>query len=304
MPSEPASNQNNDIFSQLQECQFRGLSFPIFLVNEDGGQRIIIHNRMDQDGALVESTGRKPYIFTVKGIFQAALVAGQYESWTSTPLFPDKWIAVKAALDTKDTGIFQHPLYGQLNVKPDTYTTEFSADNRSGCVCTMKFIETIDNPQQQQAAIQIPPLAAAATAAATLDSANLYNPDDDFSGDVSDLSTNSVPLSQWLGIATTTISSVSNFKTAILVNPALVSPSVSLSSTLSAADALTVSISQAANNTNTTGQATKTFNVTQKMTLADIANAVQNTTTQLLQLNPGLARTPIIYAPSSVTYYA
>ncbi len=129
--------------TELQECSWRGISFPIEMVGEKGGQRIVVHNKMDRAGAQIESTGRMPYQFTIKAFFIEGLTQGIYETWAN--LFPETWINIRNALERKDTGTLVHPLYGNVECKPVNWSANINADSRGGMIVDMEFIETIDD---------------------------------------------------------------------------------------------------------------------------------------------------------------
>jgi prophage DNA circulation protein len=153
--------------TQFEECSWRGISFPIELVSEKGAQRLAIHNRMDRDGAQVESTGRAAYQFSVRAFFIEGLTQGTNESWAD--LFPQTWLTVKKYLEQKDTGTFVHPFYGKINCKPHMWSGAFTADTRAGIIVDIEFIETFDD---KDGLISLEPsvISSATSSAADLDS--------------------------------------------------------------------------------------------------------------------------------------
>lgn len=153
-----------DIFTDLQECSWRGISFPIQSIAEKGAQNLAIHTKMDRNGAQVEGTGRAPYSFSIKAYLINGLANGPQETWTN--LFPNTWNSLRAALgDNHSTGSLIHPLYGIIKCKTVSWENEINSDLRNGMIVTINFTETIDNDEL----VTPNPTASAQSAAINLD---------------------------------------------------------------------------------------------------------------------------------------
>lgn len=135
-----------DILSTLAECSWRGISFPILSITEDGSQDLAVHKRMDRDGAYVESTGRAPFTYKITAVFVNTIAKGRSETWDN--LFPSTFIKLRSAWADRTSGILNHPLYGEIKCKPATWAVPFNADTRGGCFVDLTFIETIDDSEE------------------------------------------------------------------------------------------------------------------------------------------------------------
>lgn len=133
-----------DILSTLQECSFRGLSFPVVSIDESFSHDAPQHKSMDRDGAFVENTGRNPFVFGIVAPFYARTISrGQNETWDD--LYPTRFERLRAACIDRTTGDFVHPLYGTFRVKPIDWHTTLNADERGGQTVNVTLVETRDD---------------------------------------------------------------------------------------------------------------------------------------------------------------
>lgn len=295
-----------DLFAtQLDECSFRGVSFPVELVGEKGGQRLAIHHKMDRDGAQVESTGRLPFSFSVKAYFIDGLTPGQNEQWSARDLFPAGWLQMRDYLINKKTGTFVHPLYGEFQCKPVNWSVMFTADVRSGVIVDMEFIETIDDSQND---INLAPtvITSATSSALNLDTQLLnpitpppYTPDMGGYDSYSDAVTGILSSGQSQGV--NKIDNLTNslyaFGDSLDISDEFVANFSDL--TYQFIDALnTLKLQFQFTQANTA-----IYTVTKDTTLANIANTLANTLDQIMELNPFLLAYPIIRRDTQVAYY-
>lgn len=294
-----------DLFStQLDECSWRGVSFPIEMVGEKGGQRLAIHHKMDRDGAQVESTGRLPLSFTVKAYFLEGLTPGQNESWAD--LYPQGWLQMRDYLMKKSTGIFVHPLYGEINCKPVAWNVAFTSEIRSGVIVDMEFMETIDDTDV--GVVLAPTVISGVTSAALNLDTQMLNPvtKPPFVPNMGGFPSYSSAVSDILSIGQLQgVNKIDNLTNELF----------SFGDSLNIADDLVAAFSDVtydfidALNTlklqfQFSQKDTAIYTVGFDTTLASIAGFVGNSITQIIELNPFLLAEPIIPRDTEVAYYS
>lgn len=291
----------DDLFAtQLQECSWRGVSFPIEMVSEKGGQRLAIHYRMDRDGAQVEATGRMPYQFTVRAYFLEGLTPGSNESWAD--LYPQGWLAVKGYLERRDTGTFVHPLYGNITCKPVTWQADFNSEIRSGVIVNMEFIETIDD--SNSTTNLAPSVVSGTTASAgNLDNAmiGLSIPDQDMLGYDSYADANAGIISSGPLQGLALISKMTNG----LLNVAdeVFDLDDSYASLLDNIYQYVDSLNSLALEFQLEDKDTSIHTTVFDTTLASVAGEVGNTIDDIISLNPSLVSYAILMSGTQVAYY-
>jgi prophage DNA circulation protein len=287
----------------LQECSWRGISFPIELVGEKGSQTLAVHHRMDRDISQVEATGRQSYTFTVKAFFLTGLSPGQNESWSPSDLFPATWIKMKAALEDRTVGVFAHPMYGNVNCIPVDWSVQYISEIRSGVIAEIEFIETID--ETAPITLQVSVISSATSAASTMDSqlSSFGLPPDSINtlGQGSTSNAVSYILAQTPSQAGIYInimsSSVFSFVSSVVSFPDSYAPILDTSyQLLQALQALLLQFQ-------TQQLTTSVYTTANTVTLATIANFTNNSIDNIMRLNPGLVSLPLIPPNTPILYY-
>lgn len=133
-----------DVLKTLQECSFRGVSFPAVTIDESFDHDLPQHKGVDHDGAFIENTGRNPFSFSLVAPMYAKSVArGQNESWDD--LYPTRYLLLRTACLDRSTGEFVHPLYGTFKVKIASWSSSLNADERGGQTVNITVLETRDD---------------------------------------------------------------------------------------------------------------------------------------------------------------
>lgn len=304
--------------TQLQQCAWRGISFPIETIVTKGGQKLAVHNRMDRDGANVEGTGRKPFTFSIKGYFIQGLTPGINEDWSGDELFPDDWLIMRSTLvHDKSTGILTHPLYGDINCKLQDWTETIYSGMRDGIIVDLEFIETIDDGDQpgdvaSTASLQGSVIASANTSALSLDSQTLaltnsnivnskakaaitaLNKNGNMITQVTSI-INSVAL-QTVGKISSLINTVYAFKNTMRNEASF------LADLFDTCEELIDSLNKLSL-TFVNKRETSIYTVSFDTTLASIAGYTGNTLQNIISLNPYLAAYPIVPYKTKVLYY-
>jgi DNA circularisation protein N-terminus len=158
----------DELFAQLLECSWRGISFPIVSVDVALRQDLVQHKYPGVDGANVEGTGRAPLEFRARIPFRNGVFPGKNERWSI--LYPDAYRLFQAAMADSSTGVFQHPELGPINCKPIEAHATWSATSRDGVDVDASWIETEDQPTDTKALfVSSSPVTEAVIAGTTLD---------------------------------------------------------------------------------------------------------------------------------------
>jgi prophage DNA circulation protein len=138
------STANADELKKLLGCTFRGISIPLKDLTTSGSHDIAQHKFADRDGARVESTGRNPIEISGSAIFVNTIFPGGGESWVAGKQYPENHRSFLAALADKSIADFQHPSLGLLKVKVESFSSKLSGDRRGGEEIDFKLIETLE----------------------------------------------------------------------------------------------------------------------------------------------------------------
>jgi prophage DNA circulation protein len=133
---------NADVLSQLLEASFRGIPFPTLGAETSGGHNLVPHKRVDRNGWRVENTGLNGYSFSLKIPFINTLAKGPGETWRN--LYPDTYRRFLGALEDRSTGDFVHPDFGLRRVKVGDFKSTIDPDFRGGPMVTVNLVETVD----------------------------------------------------------------------------------------------------------------------------------------------------------------
>ena len=136
---KPAPLPSKDVLSQLLECSFRAISFPVETLEVSFAQDVIQHKRMDRDGAKLENTGMGAITYTVKAPFCNSISKGPMETWKD--LYPDTKNKVLDALQDRTTGDFIHPELGLRRCKATGVHSALDPNYRSGVVLNFTLVE-------------------------------------------------------------------------------------------------------------------------------------------------------------------
>ena len=137
----------NALFNQLLEYQFRGVPFPATTFSCSLKQDMAVHKYADRDGAHIEPTGREPVQFKARIPFLNSIVPGPSESWGS--LYPDGFKAFFKAMSDGSVGPMQHPELGTINVVPESCEVTWDNDKAStGVYVEASWIEATFDPDE------------------------------------------------------------------------------------------------------------------------------------------------------------
>ena len=145
----PPTGSVNDLFAQLNEFSWKGVSFPTSEFEDTLRQDLVIHRMADRNGGYVEGTGRHPYEITAQIPFLNHIYAAPSETWPQGALYPYQFRRfIKACLEGT-SGPLVHPEYGALNCKIDLTKTKWAGKVRGGVWVTASWVESDDTQADQ-----------------------------------------------------------------------------------------------------------------------------------------------------------
>jgi prophage DNA circulation protein len=148
-PGNAPTGSINDLFAQLKEFSWKGVSFPVTETELEVRQDLVIHKFADRNGAYVEDMGRHPVQVTARIPFLNHIYSASSESWAQGNLYPYQWrLWLKACLEGT-SGTLQHPELGPLNCKIDLAKTTWSGTVRGGVIVQATWIESDDTQADQ-----------------------------------------------------------------------------------------------------------------------------------------------------------
>ena len=147
------------------------LGFPVVSIGEDGGNRIVRHERPRRDGAKLDDMGSKPQIFTFEAMFDNGLLAMPDAEMVlndvngGLQLYPDVLNAILDSFFFHETGDLFVPTRGKMRARAESYSRSESAGVRNHARVQMTFV--VDNEDSLDAAgFQPPAVSASAIAVA------------------------------------------------------------------------------------------------------------------------------------------
>lgn len=129
---------SSDDLSQLQECAFEGVRFPIESAQTDGGNDVVEHMAYRRRGADVEFTGQKPYKGSlVVALFNTPALVAQY----GMRLFPDLRFELLRLFERQRHGRLAHPTFGTFDAAITDWSEPLAAQERNGARWTIRWTE-------------------------------------------------------------------------------------------------------------------------------------------------------------------
>jgi prophage DNA circulation protein len=141
------------------------LGFPVISIDEEGGNRIVLHERPRRDGAKLDDTGSKAKRFSFEAVFDngllvlpdAELVLNDVNG--GMQLYPDILNAMLDSFDFHETGDLFVPTRGKMRARAETYSRNETAGIRNQGRVRMTFV--VDNEDSLDATAFTPPAVSA-----------------------------------------------------------------------------------------------------------------------------------------------
>ncbi len=285
-----------DIIAELPELQWRNLRAPC----EDVSFHLS-HSQAERrypyiDGAGHDWTGRDPITCTVRLHFINTIESG---------LFPGRLQRWFEAVADGSSGDLDHPVLGRIRARVLEGDFEVTAKSRAGIVVTVKFTETLDNPEEATkfTLVEVDPVAAAKATDAAMSAAGIDYPDGKGSNSFLD-AINQVTgavfsaSNSLTGAVNQVIGTIDGIYSDIeaIGDHSLWAAKTNLTQLHAAMKSLEKKAGKGARPT-----ATKTIAVAS--TLDAIAASVGNTTEEVMSLNLPLLKTPKVPANATVKYF-
>lgn len=296
--------------SQLLECQWRSIGIPVSSFHVKISQSIAKHQRPDQDGARIESTGREPLVFSATIPFRNNISKGKNESWGV--LYPDTHRKFLAAMADRSAGTLQHPSLGLILCKAVSCDSSLESGKRDGEDVTAEWIETRDEDDILNAVLsQSSPIGTAVLNAIDLDTRLSQTNFGGFDPDANDISFEealrrvagvfdkaSLLSRKSFGIIDRIVYRIDTIKNAVV---ALRDPqNWPLKEALSKLKDSVLALKRAA----LAGQKdVRIYIVPAPSTLGNIAAKLKNRVGDIIRLNPSLVNTPQVPAKTVVRYF-
>jgi len=155
----------NNIIAGLRPFAWRGIKVPCESASFEGGHDLAERRYPYRDAASHDPTGRLPYVTTPRLIFGNMYGLGE----GGQLLYPDTWRRFKAALEDDSIGKCEHPDLGEFDARAGKWSVVLDAKNRGGITVDVTFTESVADitvqPQFSLSDVSITALAKAADAA-------------------------------------------------------------------------------------------------------------------------------------------
>jgi hypothetical protein len=113
--------------------------FPVKIIEEDGGNRLVVRARPNRPGAKLDSTGGKEKKWTITALFWNGCKEPGLDP--AVPLYPDVKNAIVASFDVQETGDLVVPSRGRVRARADTYRTVENVDTEwDSTLATFNFV--------------------------------------------------------------------------------------------------------------------------------------------------------------------
>lgn len=127
-----------EVLSRLLPLKWRGIEVPSVNTTLSFSHRLVEHEQVGVNGAHVENTGRKAAEFSFRILFRGGITG-------YTDLYPSRFREFWDACLDGSVGILQHPEFGQLDAKVQSFSLVTDASRRDGHDLDIVWKETIEN---------------------------------------------------------------------------------------------------------------------------------------------------------------
>lgn len=139
-----------DALSTLQFPSWRGISFPLTSLENGFTQEHVEHKFIYREGMHIETTGRNGLNFLGRIPFNNGVNPGDFEPWAGQVLFPTLFKKFLNACLDGSAGEFLHPDFGPLTCKARDIQWRYVSNLRDGAEITVRWYETIDDPDNAE----------------------------------------------------------------------------------------------------------------------------------------------------------
>jgi prophage DNA circulation protein len=134
-----------DEFDQLLPFRWRDVELPITRIRLSLAHDLVEHKYWGVDAGRVEDTGVAPVRISAQIPLTNRIVPGKNERWQAGALYPDALRTLLIAFGKKQTGLLQHPEFGEIACKAERIEVEITGDRRNTAMVDASWIETLDD---------------------------------------------------------------------------------------------------------------------------------------------------------------
>lgn len=106
---------------------------------------LVEHKYWGVDSGRVEATGVAPIRISAQIPLSNRIVPGKNERWAAGALYPDALRNLLIAFAKRQTGLLQHPEFGEIACKAERIDVDISGDRRSTAMVDASWVETLDD---------------------------------------------------------------------------------------------------------------------------------------------------------------
>ena len=160
-----------DVFERmLAPASYEGVHFPVVSAEVTGGHDSAKHEAFRVAGADIETTGRKPTVFTLKiPLFHG--LAEPISGWEPDDVFPGVYRRLLAKFRDEPLGLLVHPTRGRVTVHVDEVKEHLAPDARSGVTLEVTFTEHVASAPPPRGLLAGDPIESLQVAFAALEAA-------------------------------------------------------------------------------------------------------------------------------------
>lgn len=134
-----------DEFDQLLPFKWREQELPITHIRLSLAHDLVEHKYWGVDSGRVEATGVAPIRINVQIPLTNRIFPGKNEKWQAGRLYPDALRTLLVSFAKKQTGLVQHPEFGQIACKAERIDVDTTAERRNTAMVDASWIETLDD---------------------------------------------------------------------------------------------------------------------------------------------------------------
>lgn len=300
-----------DVYEQLREFSWRGISFPVGVTRFDFEHDQTEHRWADRDGASIEATGRGPLVISSHVPMRNNIAPGANETWTG-PLYPVVFRSLLAALLDRTSGNLGHPELGTLTCKAKTVGCVWDPSKRDGVDLEIVWRQSTDSSDDLKDVIASPsPIAAAIQAGADLDAQVAEVPalpqplpsDPSFEESMRSLQA----ISDQALLASRQVQGVIDrvtYRVQALSDSAVALKDAKLWPVINSSERIKAALYDLQRTMLVATKTISLYETPKDMTFAQLVVATGDKVADLLALNPKLAGRPFVKARTTIRYYA
>jgi hypothetical protein len=327
----------NDILSQLGAFSWTGqggqgtkYEFPVTEMTVGMSHDMAEHKFWKVDGEELENTGRNALVFSCKALFKNHITPGKNENFST--LYPSVYRGFFLSASDGSTGVLGHPEFGPINCKVMSVNTDWRATTRDGVEVDCVWKETLTQNDISRINGNISPVNNVQTFAGDLDrelGSTIYASRPEFKPDFFDTLTQATSVFDQVTIQSHRVvgkidqmgyrlnrigdaigRAVTPPRTTVasIINPFPSQTNRALTTMYWPLRQSVESMKAALDNFRQTllesGRPIVFYRVPQPISLAGITIATKAPVQDLMNLNPGLVRTPYIPTGATVRYYS